>query len=344
MNTAVATKPATQVAKPESLAVQLADLRPELEKVLPAHITPDKFLRVVNTAISQSPDLYKADRRSLFTSCVKCATDGLVPDGREAALVIFNSKEKYTDEQGRKQERWVKKVQYMPMVAGILKKIRNSGELKSITCNVAYEKDDFRYWTDDVGEHITHEPNIRDPDRGKFLAVYAILKTNDGGTYTEVMTRGQVDQVRAVSKSKDDGPWVSWYDEMAKKTVIRRVSKRAPMSTDIERVVRRDDEMYDLRTRQVSASSGSEATKALLGISAPASYAGDDNESESTDGFTDESAIQALRECGDARQLTELWAEIKADYIGSNREIPVNVEAVHNDRKEALGPSPPSKL
>lgn len=234
----------------------LEKLKPQIELVLPSHVTADKFMRVALTAIQQNSDLLSADRKSLFASTMKCAQDGLLPDGREAAFVTFNTKTG-------------KKVQYMPMVSGILKKVRNSGELLSIVANVVYEKDTFRYWVDDVGEHVTHEPNVLADERGKLIAVYSIARTKDGGVYTEVMSRGQIESVRSVSKAKDSGPWVGWYDEMARKTVIRRLSKRLPMSTDLEAVIRRDDEMYNPQIAN-APKSGVDAAKALLGLAAPA--------------------------------------------------------------------------
>ena len=135
---------------------------------------------------------------------------------------------KWVEKAGQRRRRYYKltkdgkKVQYMPMVAGILKKVRNSGELLSIVANVVFEKDKFRYFVDDVGEHVLHEPNVLDAERGKLIAVYAIAKTKDGGVFVEVMSRSQIEQVRDVSRAKDNGPWVSWYDEMARKTVIAR--------------------------------------------------------------------------------------------------------------------------
>jgi recombination protein RecT len=335
----------TQSAPPLKLSEELTNLRPELEKVLPAHVTVDKFLRVVNTAISQSPDLYRADRRSLFTSCVKCATDGLLPDGREAALVIFNSKEKFTEENGKKGERWVKKVQYMPMVYGIQKKVRNSGELQSLTCNPVFEHDTFRYWIDDVGEHITHEPNLNVPNRGAFLCAYAIAKTKDGGVYTEVMTRGQIEQVRAVSKAKDNGPWVEWFDEMARKSVIRRLSKRLPMSTDIERVIQRDDDMTDLhRVTAANTRSGVDAAKALLGITAPgnALTGPEDEPPGGGEGdsvipqFDGPTAIAEIKKATTLKGLEEAYGVIVRDFIYTNRPVPVEVEGAYGDRKLAL--------
>jgi len=340
---AQAVTPATP-AKELKLSQELEILKPEIMKVLPPHVTPDKFMRVVLTAISQNPDLYRADRRSLFTACVKAAQDGLLPDGREAALVIFNTKEKFTDEHDKKQERWIKKVQYMPMVYGILKKVRNSGELLSIVANVVFEQDTFRYWVDDVGEHVTHEPNVLAPDRGKLIAGYAIAKTKDGGIYIEVMSRGQIEQVRAVSKAKDDGPWVAWYDEMARKTIIRRLSKRLPMSTDIERVIRRDDEMYDLsRQATTTARSGVDAAKALLGLS---STEVDEETGEVIDGdpppedyvphYTEATALEQIAKASTIPQLDMVQELVRNDFDKSNRKLPVAIDAAFNDRREAL--------
>lgn len=241
----------------------MAVLQAEVVKVLPKHIGEEKFMRVVATAIAMNPDLRAADRRSLYTATVKAATDGLLPDGREGVFAIYNTKQKDAD--GR--DYWVKAVQWMPMTAGILKKVRNSGELKSITSNVVKKADHFKYWVDDDGEHVQHEPNILADDRGPTVAVYAIAKAMNGGVYTEVMSRGQIDQVRKVSKSADSGPWASWYDEMARKAVIRRLSKRLPMSTDLEVVIQRDDDHYDLdRPQAIKADGGVSAARAAVGL------------------------------------------------------------------------------
>ena len=229
---------------------QLEAMRPQIEMVLPPQVTADRFMRVTMTAIQQNPSVLNADRKSLFGAAMKAAQDGLLPDGREAAFVVFKSR-----------------VQYMPMVAGVLKKIRQSGELSSLSCNVVYAHDAFRFWIDDSGEHIEHEPSLLAEDRGPLTAVYAIARTKDGGVYTEVMSRGQVDQVRSVSRAANDGPWVSWYDEMARKTCIRRLAKRLPMSTDVQQLFSRDNDMYDLRSAETQkASSGNEAAAIALGL------------------------------------------------------------------------------
>jgi recombination protein RecT len=82
----------------------------------PPHVSVEKFKRVAMTAIQNTPALVNADRRSLFGAFVRLAQDGLLPDGREAAVVMFGNK-----------------AQAMPMIAGILKKIRQSGEVAKVS-------------------------------------------------------------------------------------------------------------------------------------------------------------------------------------------------------------------
>ncbi|MDE1990471.1 MAG: recombinase RecT [Betaproteobacteria bacterium] len=224
-------------AKPIDLIRRgLEQMAGEFAMALPQHIPVDRFKRVVLTAVNQNQDLLTADRRSLMGACMKAAQDGLYPDGREGALVIFKTKTQNADG----KDVWTKAVQWMPMVYGIIKKMRNSGELASIVAHEVYEKDAFIYRLGDE-ESIEHTPYLGDDEPGKMIAVYSIAKLKDGTTQREVMTRKQVDKVRAVSKAGNGGPWVAWYEEMARKTVVRRLSKYLPMSTEIEDMLRRDD-------------------------------------------------------------------------------------------------------
>jgi recombination protein RecT len=207
-------------------------LEPELKKALPSHMTSQKFIRTVQTALSTNPDLVTADRRSFMAACMRLASEGLLADGREAAIVTFKTKNGVI-------------ATPMPMIQGILKKVRNSGELSSISPQVVYENDDFEYWIDENGEHLKHRPNLNG-DRGQLKLVYCIAKTKDGGIYIEVMSKEEIEKVRNTSRSKDGGPWSQWYTEMARKTVIRRLAKRLPVSSDIDGLIRADDELYDL--------------------------------------------------------------------------------------------------
>jgi recombination protein RecT len=218
----------------DRMSTQLAEFRTTVDrlgdefcKALPEHIKVEKFQRIVVSAVAGQPALLGKDRTSLLAACMKAAQDGLLLDGREAALVAFGNA-----------------VQYMPMIGGILKKIRNSKELESIMSEVVCDRDEFDRWIDEDGEHFKHRPAYGE-DRGPSRLVYAFARTKDGGKYLEVMDHAAVERVRAVSRAKDSGPWVSWWDEMARKTVTRRLAKRLPMSTDVAELFERDDENTD---------------------------------------------------------------------------------------------------
>jgi len=214
----------TPIAAMRNTLTKMSD---DFRSALPPQIPVEKFIRTTLTAIQMQPDLLDTDRRSLLGSCMKAAQDGLMCDGREAALVIFRTKEG-------------PKTQYMPMVGGILKKIRNSGELASISANVVYERDSFTYELGDY-ERIEHKPYLG-ADRGQAIAVYAIARTKDGAVYREVMSVADVEKVRASSRAANSGPWTQWWDEMARKTVIRRIAKRLPSSADVDAVLDADNE------------------------------------------------------------------------------------------------------
>jgi recombination protein RecT len=191
-------------------------MAPQFKAALPAHVTVEKFSRVAMTAIQQNPALQNADRASLFGAIVRLAQDGLLPDGRDAALVMFGNK-----------------VQAMPMIAGILRKIRQSGEVAKMSAQVVHENDEFvvSYGFD---EDVTHVPPPLGQPRGKPIGAYATAVLKDGSKLLEVMDLEQIEKVRKVSRASGNGPWVSWWEEMARKTVMRRLSKRLPMSTDLE--------------------------------------------------------------------------------------------------------------
>lgn len=216
----------------DDLKNQIQLMKPQIKAALPPHIEVDKFTRVVMTALVSNPDLVKATRQSFFGACLKMAADGLICDGRESAIVTFKNK----------QGEFI--AQYMPMVGGILKKVRQSGELLSITANIVHENDKFTWFIDADGEHVEHRPLVFG-DRGKAIGVYALAKTKDGGLYVEIMDVNQINAVKNSSRSKEYGPWSSAFsEEMWKKTAIRRLSKRLPMSTDLEQTIKRDDDLY----------------------------------------------------------------------------------------------------
>lgn len=240
----------------------------DIQSALPAHISPDKFQRTVMTAAAQNPDLLKADRQSLILACYKAAQDALLPDGREAALVTFNTRQKGDDGQWRT----VKQVQYMPMVYGLRKKILQSGGVVSLEVNVVYraevERGTFLY---EVGLEppLRHRPSLDLNDEemadDEIVAAYSIATMKDGTKSYEVMRRAEINKVRSVSQTgatgrtdrqnnpiPPKGPWVDWFGEMAKKTVMRRHAKTLPMSGDL---------LIDIEGRELENSSS--AVRAL---------------------------------------------------------------------------------
>lgn len=203
---------------------------------LPKHIPVDRFKRVVLTAINLNPDLLNADRRSLFNSASRAASDGLLPDGREGALVIFKD-----NKTGKEMCQW------MPMVFGILKKLRQSAEIAAISARCVYknevEQGRFSFNISDGEEHLTHDP-ILFGDRGPVVGVYAVAKFKDGTVQHEPLTMEDINKIRAVSRTgkSEYGPWSKWFDEMCRKSAIRRLSKYLPVSAEDLRTLDRDFE------------------------------------------------------------------------------------------------------
>lgn len=198
----------------------LVAMEDKFAAALPAHIPAERFLRVALSALTR-PEIYKiaetpTGRKSIYDACLKAASDGLLLDNREAALVPYGAT-----------------AQYQPMVAGIMKKARNSGEIASIVAQVVYSNDEFviDYVTD--GAPITHKPFLDGP-RGDIRGVYAVARLKDGTwTQPEYMSREEVELVRKnFSKQGNSLMWTKAWGEGARKTVIRKAAKYWPSSTD----------------------------------------------------------------------------------------------------------------
>jgi len=199
-------------------------MSPQFKAALPSHVPVERFVRTTLTAVQTNPQLMQADRRTLFAAATKAAQMGLMPDGREGAIVTFKDQ-----------------AQWMPMVAGIMKLVRNSGEISTWSVQAVYENDSFDFCLGD-DEHITHKPTLS--SRGKMIAVYSIVTMKDGEKSREVMSVEDVEAIRRRSRSGQSGPWVTDFAEMAKKTVVRRHAKLLPLSTDIDGVIREDDDLF----------------------------------------------------------------------------------------------------
>jgi recombination protein RecT len=205
----------TTAGTAREFGAKLDQLEPAIRAALPEHVGFDRFRRVVLTAVQGDQDLLRADARLVLTACLRAAQDGLMPDKREGVILLFKGKPAW-----------------MPMVAGLMKLARNSGELASLQAQVVYRGEPFRVLLGDV-DRIEHERVLEAVDRGEPpVAAYAVAVLRDGSRVHEAMTWKQVMKVKAASASGEKGPWGSWPDEMARKTVLRRLLKRLPLSTD----------------------------------------------------------------------------------------------------------------
>lgn len=240
-NTAL-TKPEVQpVSKPKKLIkdeLESDRFRIAVQKSLPKHLTPDRFVRVAINAITRTPALATCDQETFFGALMTLSQLGLEPDGRRAHLIPFwNSK------------RSCNECQLIIDYKGLAELAQRSGQLAKppLACIVC-ENDEFS-WENGA---IRHKIDFRSP-RGPMFAVYSMVETKFGGIHVEVMTREEVEKIRSRSKSKDKGPWVTDYDEMAKKTVFRRQSKMLVLSPEFMDAVEADDDAnFDIKLANVA--------------------------------------------------------------------------------------------
>lgn len=232
------------IAPIQQFQQEIQTQRDELKSILPDHLPVDRFIKTALIAIQSNPGLLDADRQSLFTSLQRCAGDGLVPDNREAALVEFNTKQKVNG-----KDEWIKKVQYMPMVDGVLKRARQSGEVSLITARAVHQNDQFDYWVDEHGEHINHRP-LFTGDRGLMILVYAMAKMKSGDVIVEPMTMDDIEKVKSASKTSAYGPWKDWFERMALKSALHRLARRLPNSSEIMEMLGNDNWMYDFSRKE----------------------------------------------------------------------------------------------
>ncbi len=127
---------------------------------------------------------------------------------------------------------------------------RRSGQIVSLNAYCVYQKDDFKY-TLGLDPNIVHAPSD-EADRGPVTHVYAVAKLVGGGVQFEVMSRPEIEKIRGQSKAGKSEPWVSHWEEMAKKSVIRRLFKYLPVSIDAVRAVEVDEKIRPWRNRHAT--------------------------------------------------------------------------------------------
>ena len=198
--------------------------------VLPAHISPEKMLRLAYSAMRTTPKLMECTTRSLMGAVMQCAQLGLEPNtalGHAYLVPFYNKKRKQTD------------VQVIMGYRGMIALAYNSGRIISISAHEVRQNDEFEfsYGTED---YISHKPALT--DRGAIIAFYAVAKMKGGGHAFEVMSKDAVDSIMLLSQSKGKyGPWKDNYEEMGRKTPVRKLFKYLPMSTDMATAAAMDE-------------------------------------------------------------------------------------------------------
>lgn len=245
------TETKTLAAKPTT-TVMLSDLlrqrKDSIEQIVPKHLTAERLMRVAVNCVAKTPRLQECSPTSLLQCVLIAAELGLEPGGALGQLYLVPFKGVCTAIVGYR---------------GFLELARRTGQLKSIRAVVVYANETFKV-TQGLNFDIAHECRF-DDQRGEPVAAYAVAELNDGSVQFEVMTKGQIEKVRARSKAAGDGPWVTDWEEMAKKTVFRRLAKWLPLSSErFDKALEQDNEDFiDGETGEVVAAGGAAAAAAV---------------------------------------------------------------------------------
>jgi len=212
--------------------------RKQMEAALPKHLTADRLLRVAMTSIQRTPKLLECTPKSLLACVMTCAQLGLEPDQflGQAYLVPFRN-------------HGTMECTLIPGYRGYIALARRSGEVQTVASQVVYEKDQFDL-VFGIEDRLEHRPHING-DRGAAVGAYCVFKYKDGGYSFDFMSVDDIERIRKRSKAsglqdddKKDVPWVTDWDEMAKKTVIKRHAKLAPMSVEFQRAAALEDRAF----------------------------------------------------------------------------------------------------
>jgi recombination protein RecT len=195
-----------------------------IQQMLPKHVTVDRFLRIVLSAIYNNPALTACTFESILIAVKQAAALGLEPNGPlgHAALVPYrNNAANRTD------------AQFQVMYKGLITLAYNTGQFQMIDAQIVYVNDAFDY-AYGLQPKLEHRP--AEGERGEVKGYYAFFILKSGGAKFEYMPKAEVEKwAKRYSKSyeKSDSPWKNFFDAMAMKTVLRKALKLAPMSVEL---------------------------------------------------------------------------------------------------------------
>lgn len=224
-----------ELVKQESIQSLLKKMEPQMALCLPKHLSPSRLARIALTCLRQNPKLQQCDPTTFIAAIMQAAQLGLEPGVLGQCYLIPYGNE----------------CQFMPGYRGLIDLARRSGNIVSIVARVVYENDLFNYEYG-LQEKLEHKPAL--DNKGKIIAFYAVAILKDGGHQFEIMSKNEVDKIRdTYSKAKNKGPWVDNYEEMAKKTLIRRLFKWLPSSPEMQKAAMLD-ELQEAGIQNIKAS------------------------------------------------------------------------------------------
>lgn len=213
--------------QPQTIKQWIVAMQPEIEKALPSIITAERFTRMALTAISTNPKLAECSPKSFMAALMQAAQLGLEPNTPlgQAFLIPYRNK-------------GVLEASFQLGYKGLIDLAHRSGEFKEIYAEIVYSNDLFDYSLG-LNRKLEHEP--AEGDRGVPVKVYGVYKLINGGYGFVVMTYDEVKvHANRYSKSYGSGPWSSDFEEMAKKTVLKKALKYAPIKTEFVRELVQD--------------------------------------------------------------------------------------------------------
>lgn len=220
----------TEAGEPKNMKQWITAMEPQIAKALPSVITPERFTRIALTAISTNPKLANCTPKSFVGALMNAAQLGLEPNTPlgQAYLIPFKNGSTGNLE-----------TQFQIGYKGLIDLAHRSGEFTNIYAKEVYEKDEFDYEFG-LSPNVKHKP-YTEADRGKVIFYYAVYKLVNGGFGFDVMSVSDVEaHAKKFSQSFSRGPWKSNFDEMAKKTVLKKVLKYAPIKTEFVKQVEAD--------------------------------------------------------------------------------------------------------
>ena len=201
--------------------------KPQISQALPSVITTERFMRMVFNAINKTPKLANCTPQSFIGAMLTAAQLGLEPNTPlgQAYLIPYGNS-----------------CQFQIGYKGLLELAHRSGEIKTLEARCVYENDEFNIEYG-LSPNLIHKPCFK--DKGELIGVYAVYHTNNGGYAFEFMSKEEIEKHKVkYSKShhKTDSAWQTDFESMAKKTVIKKLLKYAPLKTEFIRAVSEDEQ------------------------------------------------------------------------------------------------------